>query len=87
MKISAIIISLAFLGASHSVQGAFPDPGQIGDVFENGLCKIVRGLNFCPPNPLPCTYETVQSRNQWFGMYISFAADCARCLCLNTLCR
>lgn len=71
MKIFAIAISLAFLGASHSVHGAFPkDPSKIGDVFEDGLCSLVRGLDVCPPhNSLPCTYETVKSKNRWFGMY------------------
>lgn len=58
---STIIISFAFLGALHS--------NPIAGPLQNDLCSIVRGLDACPSDSLPCSYETIKAKNERYGMY------------------
>lgn len=65
MKISGVIIILAFLGASNSVDGA----SNIGDAFQNGFCSFVKTFKVCPPKSFKCAYETFTTENAELGMY------------------
>lgn len=66
MKISGIIITLAFLGASNTVGSA----SKIGDAFENGFCSFVKTFKVCPPISLKCAYETITTENEMISMYL-----------------
>ncbi|CDH52929.1 predicted protein [Lichtheimia corymbifera JMRC:FSU:9682] len=72
MKTFAIAVSLAFLGACHSMHGI----GQVSDALQDGLlCSSVRGLGVCPPKSLPCAYETIKSKNK--GYIFTIKHPCA----------
>lgn len=60
MKISALAISLAFLGgSSHFASGANPIDSTLQ---KDGICSVVRNVNVCPPKDLAlCTYETIDN--------------------------
>lgn len=66
MKIFDIMISLAFLGASHSVSAATP-----GNDLQDGLCAVARKLDICPSYPHPCSYESFENKiyGHFHGMF------------------
>ncbi|CDH60334.1 predicted protein [Lichtheimia corymbifera JMRC:FSU:9682] len=65
MKISGIIIILAFLGTSNSVNGATEN----GDALQNGSCSATKTFKVCPSEPIECAYETFTSETGNLGMY------------------
>lgn len=78
MKTFTIAVSLAFLGACHSVHGT----SQIGDTLQNGICPSVEGLGVCPPTTsLPCSYETIRTKNREFSMYMRVSFDVISVAC------
>lgn len=69
MKAFAIIITLAFLGISHSVSGA----NSIGDTLQGSLCSAVTSVDICPSHSHPCSYEAFDNEGTWSlqSMYLS----------------
>ncbi|KAJ8654351.1 hypothetical protein O0I10_010047 [Lichtheimia ornata] len=67
MKILAVAISQAFLGASYSVNGVQPGMEHIDHNANAGMCSEPIRLDSCPPaDPSFCTYESFPLKDPKF---------------------
>lgn len=78
MKILAVAISQAFLGASYSVNGVQPGMEHIDHNANAGMCSEPIRLDSCPPaDPSFCTYESFPLKDPKFGMSVSTSTSAA----------